>query len=282
MSKIRVDVLETRDGTKTVNVADLGTTTASNVANTPAGNIAATTVQDAIDELDSEKFPKTGGSLTGDVSLTGNGRRIQGLFGLSPVAARTLFQTSEVNGSTTVGLIPNGTGNTAYYSFSNSSDPDNAAYGYIGLGPTSLAIVSTSIGSGVRLPVSIGGSLSITTVGDVLVHGGTFGYGVGSGGTVIQQTNKGTAVTLNKPSGRITTHSASLAAGATAEFVVNNTSMKLNDLVLLNVLTVGRKYDIDVTYSQDGRFDITLTNVTAGALSEAVNIKFTIISGANA
>lgn len=63
MSKIKVDVLETTDGTKSVNVADLvgggggggGGGAASAVSYTPAGNIAATNVQAAIDELDAEK-----------------------------------------------------------------------------------------------------------------------------------------------------------------------------------------------------------------------------------
>lgn len=38
---------------------------ASAITNTPAGNIAATTVQAAIDELDTEKLPLAGGTLTG-------------------------------------------------------------------------------------------------------------------------------------------------------------------------------------------------------------------------
>lgn len=40
---------------------------ASAVVNTPAGGISATTVQGAIDELDTEKFDKSGGSVSGDV-----------------------------------------------------------------------------------------------------------------------------------------------------------------------------------------------------------------------
>lgn len=40
------------------------------VANTPAGGIAATTVQAALNELDTEKYDKTGGALTGAISIT--------------------------------------------------------------------------------------------------------------------------------------------------------------------------------------------------------------------
>ena len=43
--------------------------TAAAISNTPAGSIAATTVQAAINELDSEKLAKTGGAMTGDLSI---------------------------------------------------------------------------------------------------------------------------------------------------------------------------------------------------------------------
>ena len=44
---------------------------ASNVANTPAGNIAATTVQAAINELEAEKFPYAGGTVIGAMTVNG-------------------------------------------------------------------------------------------------------------------------------------------------------------------------------------------------------------------
>lgn len=45
---------------------------ASAISNTPSGGIAATNVQAAINELDSEKLPKTGGTVTGNL-LVGSG-----------------------------------------------------------------------------------------------------------------------------------------------------------------------------------------------------------------
>lgn len=44
---------------------------AANVTNTPAGNIAATTVQAAINELDTEKLPLAGGTMAGNLVLDG-------------------------------------------------------------------------------------------------------------------------------------------------------------------------------------------------------------------
>lgn len=43
---------------------------ASSITNTPAGNIAATDVQAAINELDTEKLPIAGGTITGELTVT--------------------------------------------------------------------------------------------------------------------------------------------------------------------------------------------------------------------
>lgn len=49
----------------TISMAAVGASTAATVSNTPAGNIAATTVQAAINELDSEKLSSAAGAVTG-------------------------------------------------------------------------------------------------------------------------------------------------------------------------------------------------------------------------
>lgn len=55
-------------------------TTASGITNTPAGNIAATNVQDAINELDTEKLALTGGTLTGNLTVPSfNGGQLAGM-----------------------------------------------------------------------------------------------------------------------------------------------------------------------------------------------------------
>jgi hypothetical protein len=55
-----------------------GSHPATAISNTPAGNIAATTVQAAIDELDSEKLALAGGTMTGDIAMSGT-QQITGL-----------------------------------------------------------------------------------------------------------------------------------------------------------------------------------------------------------
>lgn len=49
------------------------THSATSITNSPAGNVAATNVQGAINELDTEKLPKSGGTMTGALTLPANG-----------------------------------------------------------------------------------------------------------------------------------------------------------------------------------------------------------------
>lgn len=58
-----------------------GAHVATAIANTPSGNVASTNVQDAINELDTEKFAKTGGTMTGAISVEVSGASdFAGLF----------------------------------------------------------------------------------------------------------------------------------------------------------------------------------------------------------
>lgn len=106
------------------------------------------------------------------------------------------------------------------------------------------------------------------------------GFRAPAGGTVTQATNKGTAVTLNKRCGQITTDDASLGAGAEVTFTVNNEFVTAEDVPIVAIQSGGTsgEYAANVTAVGDGSFDITLTNRTAGSLSDAVVINFAIFS----
>ena len=124
--------------------------------------------------------------------------------------------------------------------------------------------------------------MRIDTSGNVLVTSAAgLGYGTGSGGTVTQATNKGTAVTLNKPTGQITTNNAALGSGATVSFSINNSIISATDVVVV-VVSAGSSYTVQPAFVQGGVFNIRLTNTTGGSLSEAVTINFAIIKGASA
>lgn len=117
--------------------------------------------------------------------------------------------------------------------------------------------------------------------GNVLVtSAGGLGYGVGSGGTVTQATSKSTAVTLNTPTGQITTANSALAAGATATFTLNDSVMSANDVLVVSINANSpnaSSYSVSGLASSTGT--IFLKNTSAGSLSDAVVINFAVIKG---
>lgn len=106
---------------------------------------------------------------------------------------------------------------------------------------------------------------------------GTFGYGTGRG-TVTQETNKSTGVTLNAPCGSITMNGAALNADTTVSFTLTNNSITANDILLLNHISGGTAgaYVLNAQAAA-GSASINVRNITAGALSEAIVIAFAII-----
>jgi hypothetical protein len=120
----------------------------------------------------------------------------------------------------------------------------------------------------------------LTASGASVTGSGGIGYGAGSGGTVTQGTDKSTAVTLNKMSGQITTHAASLAGGASVVFIVNNSLFGANDVVVPQIASAAlstTNYSITAATNGAGSFHLILKNETAGALAEAVVIGFVVL-----
>ena len=106
------------------------------------------------------------------------------------------------------------------------------------------------------------------------------GYTAAAQGTVTQLTSKSTAVTLNKPAGRITMDAASLATATNATFTLNNSFISANDTVILTIsggqATPG-SYNVFANALAAGSVSISLRNISGGSLSEAVVINFAII-----
>ena len=113
------------------------------------------------------------------------------------------------------------------------------------------------------------------------------GYSAAAQGTVTQLTDKSTGVTLNKSAGRITMNNAALAAGAAVSFILTNSTISINDTIIVCVSsnTTGSAagaYTTYVSYLAAGSALITLRNLTtATSYSEAVIINFCIIHGAS-
>ena len=104
------------------------------------------------------------------------------------------------------------------------------------------------------------------------------GYITGEGGAVTQATSKSTAVTLSKKCGTVTMNNAALAADAIVSFTLTNTTIAATDVVVLNHASGGTagKYALNAQ-AEAGSASINVTNISAGALSEAIVIRFAVI-----
>ena len=106
------------------------------------------------------------------------------------------------------------------------------------------------------------------------------GYTAAAQGTVTQATDKSTAVTLNKPAGRITMNNASLTTATNATFTLNNSFISANDTVVLTIsggqATAG-SYNVFANSLAAGSVSISLRNISGGTLSEAVVLNFAIL-----
>ena len=155
---------------------------------------------------------------------------------------------------------------------------DNTQMGYIGFGGTTTPIEFVN-SKNTGFAFYNGDILQKTPYG--------LGYGTGAGGTVTQLTSKSTAVTLNKPSGQITMNNAALAAGTSVSFTLNNNIIdpSSRDIIIFNLVASSlanqQNYTLVCNSGASGCI-FTLTNRSAGSLSEAVIIDFAVIKGATA
>lgn len=105
------------------------------------------------------------------------------------------------------------------------------------------------------------------------------GYATGAGCAVTQATNKSTGVTCTGMSGAVTMNGAALAAAAEVGFTVTNTSVAATDVIVLSIKSgaTADSYTVTTDAVAAGSFRISVGNVSAGSLSEAVVISFAVI-----
>jgi hypothetical protein len=105
------------------------------------------------------------------------------------------------------------------------------------------------------------------------------GYTAAAQGTVTQGVNKVEPVTLNKSAGQIVMNGATLNAATNVTFTLNNSTISTRDVTILNVAagaTAGA-YNCWVSSKATGSCTITVRNISASNLSEAITINFAII-----
>jgi len=113
------------------------------------------------------------------------------------------------------------------------------------------------------------------------ISGKAIGYPIGSGVQVEQLTSKETAVTLNKICGRIRTHNSQINGNARKTFRVNNSFMKVGDVVIVNHADgdTSHTYTCDVHDHSDGFFKISMHLAPGPNRAQHIDINFAIIKG---
>ena len=124
-------------GTDTVTVP-----TASSIPNVPAGDIAATTVQDAIDELDTEKV-----GIAGTETITGD---------------KTLSGTTVISGATTISGVTTLSGATTTISGSTTISGTLAASEDVTLAKTLIQVKGSDVASASALTLGDGNYFDVT------------------------------------------------------------------------------------------------------------------------
>lgn len=123
---------------------------------------------------------------------------------------------------------------------------------------------------------------SVTIGTNLVTKGGYLGYIAGAGGSVTQATSKLTGVTLNKPTGRIIMNNSSISNGSVNGFTFTNSYIAANDILVINHITGGTDcaYIINARCFSGGA-NITLRNMSGGALADAVELEYAVIKSAN-
>lgn len=115
---------------------------------------------------------------------------------------------------------------------------------------------------------------------------GPIGFMAGAGASVTQATDRTTGVQIDKSCGAITTHNASLAAEAAAEFTVTNATVEVGDVVLVAIRSGsnGGNTAVQVSTVAAGSFKIKVSNHNAAAGTAetgAIIINFAVFKAVN-
>ena len=122
--------------------------------------------------------------------------------------------------------------------------------------------------------------LSVAPNGSLLLSGaaGLLGYTAGAGATIVQPTSLATAVTVTggRPTWRVTTFAGSIAAGASATFVVNNSLITSDVIVSAQGVGINTGILVEVFHAGGGACTVVLTNRTGGSLGGPFSLNFAL------
>jgi hypothetical protein len=159
-------------GSGSGSVTSVSVTTANGVS----GTVSNPTTTPAI-SLTLDAITPTSVSIAGNLTFTGNSRKIFGDFSNATASNRPYFQTSTANSNTFVGAMPSGTALIAAFVAEAGSDPANNSTLVLQSTSTGNKIESSKRGTGTVHALSIG----VTTAADGIVISTT--NNVSTGGT---------------------------------------------------------------------------------------------------
>lgn len=97
----------------------------------------------------------TGTATTPNLAFNTVGGRITGDFSNGTLSSRVAFQSSTVNGNTTLTVLPNGTATISQVAVYSAADPTNTAFFAIQSNGVTNQIISNKNGTGSTLPVAV-------------------------------------------------------------------------------------------------------------------------------
>ena len=117
-----------------------------------------------------------------------------------------------------------------------------------------------------------------TATNNAIAAAPAIGFGPAAFGTVTQITSKSTTVVVNAKAGTITMHAASLATVTSVQFTCTNSAITATDVVAVTCGTGGTAgaYSAHCISVGAGTSVFRVTNVSGGALAEAVTINFAV------
>lgn len=251
----------TNTGAVTLNIDSLGAKSVTRDGTTAlaAGDITSGEVVVVV--YDGTRFqmvsPNIRADVSGPASATDNAiARFDGTTGkLIQNSGVTINDSNQV-----VGVV----GSAALPSFTNSTASTTGMYF-----PAAGATIGFSVSNSLKFYIlsSVAYFWSNTS----------FGYGTTSGGAVTQATSRTTGVTINFCSGAITLVSA---AGTTAwqTFLVTNSKVDVDDVIIVNQKSGTDLYEIHVTSVQSNGFRLSF-RTTGGTTVEQPVFSFAVIKG---
>lgn len=275
-------------GTITPNVGTFSTLTATNLNVT---NVASVTVSNAQLAANSNTLlgstwvspgaigdtVKNSGKFT---SLLSTGVTQLGATVAASIDSTPLGATTPSTGSFTTLAVSSGINAIPIGATTPSTGSFTALNATSGINSTVIGATTPLAGTFTTLN-AVTGTFSTSVTSNAILSNGALGigYSTGAGSSVTQITSKATPVSLSKTCGRITLSNSSLAAATSASFTLTNTTIAATDVVLVSIAsgaTTGA-YNVIADTISVGSCVISIRNLTAGALAEAVVLNFVVI-----